>query len=73
MLGNRTLRKTLGLKKEEITGGWRKLCMELHDMYFSRNFIMIIKGESMGLAGRMVGNINACRVSVGIPNKRDHS
>jgi hypothetical protein len=31
---NRVLRRIFGLKKDEVTGGWRKLRNEeLHDLY----------------------------------------
>jgi hypothetical protein len=70
VFGNRTLRKIFGLKKEEITGGWRKLCKKLRDMYSSPNFIRIIKSGRMGSAGRMGGSIHACRFSVGKPEEK---
>jgi len=41
MLGNRLLRKTFGAKREEETGGLRKLHKEyLHDLYFIPNRIL---------------------------------
>jgi hypothetical protein len=35
----------LGLKKEEITGGWRELYNELRDLRYSPNFIRMIRSE----------------------------
>jgi hypothetical protein len=41
---NRVLRRIFGLKRDEVTGGWRKLHNEeLHDLYSSSNIIRIIK------------------------------
>jgi hypothetical protein len=40
----RVLRRTIGLKTDEVTGGWRKLHNEeLHNLYSSPNIIRIIK------------------------------
>jgi hypothetical protein len=42
-LGKRVLRKMLGPKSDEITGGWRKLHdEELYDPYSSPNIIIVI-------------------------------
>jgi hypothetical protein len=33
MFETKVMRKTFGLKREEETGGWRRLCsVELHDL-----------------------------------------
>jgi hypothetical protein len=41
---NRVLRRVFGLKKDEVTGGWRKLRNEkLSDLYSSPNIIGVIK------------------------------
>jgi hypothetical protein len=41
---NRVLRRILGLKRDGVTGGWRKLHNEeLHDLYSSPSIITIIK------------------------------
>jgi hypothetical protein len=40
------LRITLGPKREEVTEYWRKPHNEeLHDLYFSRNIIRVIKSR----------------------------
>jgi hypothetical protein len=39
---NRVLRRMFGLKRDKLTGDWRKLHNEeLHDLYSSPNMIMI--------------------------------
>jgi len=44
---NRVLKRKFGLKREEVTGGWRRLHYEeLHNLYASPNIIGVIK--SMG-------------------------
>jgi hypothetical protein len=44
MFENRKLRRLFGLRKEKITGGWRKLHKEgLQDLYQSFNMIRVIK------------------------------
>jgi hypothetical protein len=48
---NRALR-IFGLKRDEVTGGWRKLHNEeLHDLYTSPNTIGMIKSRKMRWAG----------------------
>jgi hypothetical protein len=34
--------ENIGLKRDEVTGGWRKLHEELHNLYFSPNIIRMI-------------------------------
>jgi hypothetical protein len=42
------LRRVFGPKREEVTGGWRKLHNEeLHNLYPSPNIIRIIKSRRM--------------------------
>jgi hypothetical protein len=48
---NRILRKILGPKRDEVTGGWRKLHNELCDLYSSPR---IITSPRMGQAGHVV-------------------
>jgi hypothetical protein len=43
MFENRLLRRILGPKKDEVTGGWRKLHNEeLHNLYSSPSIIRMI-------------------------------
>jgi hypothetical protein len=45
---NRVLRRVFGLKRDEVTGKWRKLHNEeLHDLYSSPSIIRIIKSRRM--------------------------
>jgi hypothetical protein len=65
---NWVLRKIFGLKREEVTGDWRKLHNEeLHGLYCSLSVIRMIKWRRM----RWVGNMahmgekrNVCRIFV---------
>jgi hypothetical protein len=51
---NRVLRRIFEPKKDEVTGGWRKLHNEkLHDLYSSPSIIRIIKSRSMRWAGHV--------------------
>jgi hypothetical protein len=44
MFENRVLRRIFGLKRDEVTGGWRKLYNEeLHNLYSSTNILRMIK------------------------------
>jgi hypothetical protein len=44
VFGNRALRRIFGPKREEVTGGWRRLHNEeLHNLYSSPNIISMIK------------------------------
>jgi hypothetical protein len=45
---NRVLRRIFGPKRDEVTGGWRKLHNEeLHKLYSSPSIIRMIKSKSM--------------------------
>jgi hypothetical protein len=45
---NRVLRRIFGLKRDEVTGEWRKLCnKELCDLYSSPSIIRIMKSRRM--------------------------
>jgi hypothetical protein len=45
---NRVLRRIFGSKRDEVTGGWRKLHNEeLHNLYSSTNTIRMIKSRRM--------------------------
>jgi hypothetical protein len=60
------LRRIFGPKRDEVTGGWRKLHNEeLHNLYSSPNIIRMIKSRRMRWAGhvaRMGENRNAYRL-----------
>jgi hypothetical protein len=68
---NRVLRRIFRPKRDEVTGGWRKLHkVELHNLYSSPSIIRVIKSRSMRLAGhvsRMGEKRNAYRILVGMP------
>jgi hypothetical protein len=68
---NKVLRRIFGPKRDEVTGGWRKLHNEeLPDLYSSPNIIRIIKSRRMRSAGhvaRMAEKKNAYRLLVGQP------
>jgi hypothetical protein len=65
------LRRIFGPKRDEVTGGWRKLHNEaLNSLYSSPNIITMIKSRRMRWAGRvarMGEKINAYRILVGKP------
>jgi hypothetical protein len=60
---NNVLRRIFGPKRDEVTGGWRKLHNEeLHNLYSSPSIIRMTKLRRMRWAGhiaRMVANRNA--------------
>jgi hypothetical protein len=66
---NRVLRRTFGLKRDEVMGEWRKLHKgELHNLYSSPDIIRLIKSRRMKWAGhvaRMGEGRNVYRVLVG--------
>jgi hypothetical protein len=68
---NRVLKIIIGLKRDEVIGGWRKLHNEeLHNLYGSPSIITIIKSRRMRWAGhvaRMGEKRNAYRILVGKP------
>jgi hypothetical protein len=48
MFDNRVLRRIFGSKRDEVTGGWRKLHnVELHSLYRSPNILIMIKPKMM--------------------------
>jgi hypothetical protein len=70
---NRVLRRIFGPKRDEVTGGWRKLYNEeLHSLYFSPSIIRRIKLRRMRWAEHVarMGKMNAYRTLVGEPEKR---
>jgi hypothetical protein len=51
---NRVLRRISGPKRDELSGGWRKLHNEvLRDLYYSPNIIRIIKSRKMRWMGHV--------------------
>jgi hypothetical protein len=51
---NRVLRRIFGPKRDEVTGGWRKLHNEeLHNLYSSPSVIRMIKSRRMRWAGHV--------------------
>jgi hypothetical protein len=72
---NRVLRRIFGLKRDEMTIGWRKLHNEeLHDLYSLPDIIRIIKLRWMRWAGHVaqMGKRNMYRLLVRKPEVRDH-
>jgi hypothetical protein len=68
---NRVLRRIFGPKRDEVTGGWRKLHNEeLHNLYSCPSIIRMIKSRRMRWAGhiaRIGATRNAYRILVGKP------
>jgi hypothetical protein len=51
---NRVLRRIFALKRDKVTGGWRKLHdEELRDFYSSQSIIRIMKSRRMRWAGHV--------------------
>jgi hypothetical protein len=47
LFGNRVLRRIFEPKRDEVTGGWRKLRNEeLHNFYTSPSIILMIKSRT---------------------------
>jgi hypothetical protein len=65
------LRRIFGPKRDEVTGGWKKLHIEeLHNLYSSPSIIRMIKSITMkwtGHVARMGEKRNAYRILVGKP------
>jgi hypothetical protein len=63
------LRRIFGPKRDEVTGGWRRLHNEeLHNLYSSPSIIRMIKSRRMRLAGhvaRMEEKWNGYRILLG--------
>jgi hypothetical protein len=65
---NRVFRRIFGTKRDEVTGGWRKLhSEELSDLYSSLNIVQVIKSRRMRWAGHAarMGRSGVCKVLVG--------
>jgi hypothetical protein len=53
VLENRVLRRIFGPKRDEVTGGWRKLHNEeLHGLYYSSSIVRVINARRMRWAGQ---------------------
>jgi hypothetical protein len=51
---NRVLRRIFGPKRDEVTGGWRKLHNEeLYNLYSSSSIIRMIKSRRIRWAGHV--------------------
>ena len=51
---NKVLRRIFGPKRDEVTGGWRKLHNEeLNDLYVTPNIVRVIKSRRMRWAGHV--------------------
>jgi hypothetical protein len=51
---NRVLRRIFGSKRDEVTGGWRKLHNEeLHNLYSSPSIIRMIMSRRIRWAGHV--------------------
>jgi hypothetical protein len=71
---NRVLRRIFGPKRDEVTGGWRKLHNEeLHGLYSSPSIVRVIKARRMrweGHVARMGAVRGAYNILVGRPEGR---
>ena len=69
---NMMLRRIFGLRRNKVTGEWRRLHnKELNDLYSSPNIVRVIKSRRMRWAGhvaRMVEERGVHRVLVGKPD-----
>jgi hypothetical protein len=68
---NRVLRRIFGPKRDEVTGGWKKLHNEeFHNLYSSPCIIGMIKSRRLRFGGhvvRMDEKRNAFRILIGKP------
>jgi hypothetical protein len=71
---NMVLRRVVGPKGDEVTGGWRKLhSEEFHNLHSSPNTITMIKSRRVRWAGtvaRMGEKRTAYRILVGKPERK---
>jgi hypothetical protein len=73
---HRVLRRIFRPKRDEVTGGWRKLHNEeLHGLYSSPSIVRVIKARKMRWAGHvsLMGEVRcAYNILVGRPEERNH-
>jgi hypothetical protein len=71
---NRVLRRIFGSKRDDVTGGWRKLHNEeLHGLYSSPSIVRVIKARRIRWAGKVarMGEVRgAYNILVGRPEGR---
>jgi hypothetical protein len=70
---NRVLRRISGSKRDEVTGGWRKLHdEELHGLYSSPSIVRVIKVRRMRWVGHVtrMGEVRGAYILVGKPEGR---
>jgi hypothetical protein len=54
VIENRVVRRILGPKRDQVTGGWRELHNgELHNLYSSPSIIRMITSKGMRWAGHV--------------------
>jgi hypothetical protein len=53
MFEDSVLRRIFGPKRDEVTGDWRKLHNELHNLYSSPSIIRMITSRRMRWAGHV--------------------
>ena len=74
MFENMVLRRIFGVRRDEVTGEWRRLHNEeLNDLYSLPNVVRVIKWRRMSWAGhvaRMGEEMGVYRVLVGKPEGR---
>jgi hypothetical protein len=58
--------RIFGPKRDEVTGGWRKLhSKDLHNLYSSPSIIRMIKSRRREEYVALMGKRNTCRILVG--------
>jgi len=70
---NMVLRRIFGLRRDEVTGEWRRLHNDLNDLYSSPNIVRVIKSRRTrwtGHVARMGEERGVYRVLVGKPEGR---
>ena len=73
MFENRVLGIIFGRERDEVTGEWRKICIEeLNDLYSSPNTVRVIKTRKMRWAGHVAHFWVRRGVLVGKPEGKNH-